>query len=593
MTAALILALALLAGPLDAALPQERPDEPAAGVPAEPVDPPRPGGQLADGTAEAPTASSTPGAEEEDAIAPPRTVAEATAVDLDDLEEQLRELPVEGVEQHRVAWQALAQEVQDAWRRASSGRVAPEVSAAALAVDRDALVRGLTRVTQVLIQRGADPGESEAWVEDLVEADLRDSDSPRTVPRTPAAGEALPLEVLRSSLRPLTLAQAERELAGWVDLLRVQSLAVRNLEVAALESEDADDIDRFNAAGVELRADRQHLIQRVEVVVDAVEEKGGDVDEVRAYLDSVEAPPPVTQWRAALSVARAWITSADGGGALALKILRAVAVFVAAWFLAGLLAKLAEKGMGRIHKASGLLRTFVVQSTRRLALLLGLLIALSQLGLDMTPMLAAIGAAGVVIGLALQNTLSNFASGLLIMTNRPFDVGDFVSTGGVDGLVRSMTLLTTCIETFDGRTVYIPNNKVFGDTITNVSASPRRRVELVFGVAYEDDFRRAQELLREIVGAHEKVQSDPEPVVRLAELGDSSVNFAVWAWVRNEDFLAVRWDLIETVKDRFDAEGITIPFPQRDVHLIPAPADASPTAASVDARAPEEPAATR
>jgi len=207
---------------------------------------------------------------------------------------------------------------------------------------------------------------------------------------------------------------------------------------------------------------------------------------------------------------------------------------------------------------------------RRLTIIIGVLVALSTLGINMTPLVAAIGAAGLVIGLALQGTLGNLASGLMIMIYRPFDTGDIISTAGSLGTVDGMTLMTTAIKTFDNQTIHVPNNMIWGDVITNITANPTRRVDLKFGISYGDDIRKAREVLERIVAGHEKVLADPEPVIRLHELGDSSVNFIVRPWCRTSDYWDVYWDLTAKVKETFDEEGISIPFPQRDVHLIPA-----------------------
>ena len=185
----------------------------------------------------------------------------------------------------------------------------------------------------------------------------------------------------------------------------------------------------------------------------------------------------------------------------------------------------------------------------------------------MGPLLAAIGAAGLVIGFALQGTLSNFASGIMIMVYRPFDVGDVISAAGTTGKVIGMNLVTTLVRTFDNQSIFIPNNKVWGDVITNVTANPTRRVDMKFGIGYGDDIERAREVLLEVVTSHEKVLADPAPVVQVGELGDSSVNFIVRPWSRTEDYWEVFWDVTREVKARFDAEGISIPFPQRDLHV--------------------------
>jgi small conductance mechanosensitive channel len=189
----------------------------------------------------------------------------------------------------------------------------------------------------------------------------------------------------------------------------------------------------------------------------------------------------------------------------------------------------------------------------------------------MTPLVAAIGAAGLVIGLALQGTLGNLASGLMIMVYRPFDVGDLVTTAGVTGKVEGMTLMTTSVKTADNQRIHVPNNKIWGDVITNVTANDTRRVDLTFGIGYDDDITKAKSILKRVVEKHEKVLADPAPVIRVHTLGDSSVNLIVRPWAKTTDYWDVYWDVIEEVKRTFDAEGVSIPFPQRDVHLIPAP----------------------
>ncbi len=223
-------------------------------------------------------------------------------------------------------------------------------------------------------------------------------------------------------------------------------------------------------------------------------------------------------------------------------------------------------GSARLN-LSKLLREFFVNLAGKLVLFLGLLIALSQLGFELGPVLAGLGIAGFVIGFALQDTLSNFASGLMILIYRPFDVGDAVSVAGVTGKVHEMTLVSTTILTFDNQEVVVPNTKIWGDVITNITARSTRRVDMTFGIGYADDIPRAEEILTEVVAAHPKVLADPAPTVKLASLGESSVNFVVRPWANTVDYWDVLFDVTRTVKLRFDEEGVSIPFPQRDVHL--------------------------
>ncbi len=388
-----------------------------------------------------------------------------------------------------------------------------------------------------------------------------------SVPSDPAAAQDLSIDVLRASIRPLTKAQVAEQLDGWLSLLQRECIEVREVEIAALQSDDAEQVAEFNELAVAARATRGRLIERVEVLIDALEDKNGDVDDARAYVESVVVTPPISGWRATWSRTRAWLMSADGGVDLGLRLLRAFGVLAVFWILGRVCARLARAAVSKMHKVSELLRGFVVLSTRRLIVFLGFVFAASQLGFNMGPLLAIIGAAGLVIGLALQGTLSNFASGLLIMIYRPFDIGDLIQVGTTLGKVEGMTLVSTLIQTLDNQTIYMPNNMVWGDVITNVTANKTRRVDMTFGIGYGDDVDRTREVLLEVVKAHDKVLEDPAPMVQVASLSDSSVDFIVRPWTRTEDYWSVYWDLTREVKKRLDREGINIPFPQRDVHI--------------------------
>jgi small conductance mechanosensitive channel len=210
----------------------------------------------------------------------------------------------------------------------------------------------------------------------------------------------------------------------------------------------------------------------------------------------------------------------------------------------------------------------VLSITRSVIIMVGLLIALSQLGISLGPLLAGLGIAGFVIGFALQDSLSNFASGIMILIYKPFDVGDLVEVGTVFGTVRHMSLVNTTVMTVDNQTLIVPNNSIWQNVIKNVTAQDTRRIDMTFGIGYSDDIPKAEKILKEIIETHELVLEDPEPIVRLHELGDSSVNFVVRPWVKTDDYWPVYWDITRAVKLAFDAQGVTIPFPQRDVHVF-------------------------
>ena len=260
---------------------------------------------------------------------------------------------------------------------------------------------------------------------------------------------------------------------------------------------------------------------------------------------------------------------ADDGPTFVFRLLIFLLIIYAFRKLAVIVEKLVNRGLSssKIH-LSQLLNRMITSVVSNLVLILGVLIALSQIGISLGPLLAGLGIAGFVIGFALQDTLSNFASGLMILFYRPFDVGDTVEAGGVFGKVNHMSLVNTTFLTFDNQTIILPNNLVWAGVIKNVTAQKKRRVDLVFGVGYADDVPKVEQVLQEIVAGHEKILDDPEPLIKLHELGDSSVNFVVRPWVESDDYWDVYWDLLRTVKIRFDEEGISIPFPQRDVHLF-------------------------
>lgn len=236
-------------------------------------------------------------------------------------------------------------------------------------------------------------------------------------------------------------------------------------------------------------------------------------------------------------------------------------------------AKLVQKGIDRVLgsarvRISHLLHRMIVSTVRNLIVIFGVLIAISQLGISLGPLLTGLGIAGFIIGFALQDSLANFASGMMILMYRPFDVGDVVEAGGVKGKVSHMSLVNTTFMTFDNQRLVVPNNLIWASVITNLTAQRTRRVDLTVGISYQDDIEKAEAVLLDIISEHEAVLDNPEPTVRVHELGESSVNFIVRPWVKTSDYWDTYWDLTKAIKLRFDKEGISIPFPQRDVHVI-------------------------
>ncbi len=194
--------------------------------------------------------------------------------------------------------------------------------------------------------------------------------------------------------------------------------------------------------------------------------------------------------------------------------------------------------------------------------------AISKLGVQTTSFVAVIGAAGLAVGLALQGSLSNFAAGILLILFKPFKVGNFVKAGGEAGVIVEVGIFTTEMKTPDNVQIIIPNATIMGSAITNVSAHPTRRIDMTLGVGYGDDLNKAKQIMEDLLSADERVLKDPVVTIAVANLGDSSVEFVVRPWVNSADYWAVKSDFIKAVKEKFDAEGISIPYPQSDVHLF-------------------------
>ncbi|GAA0784540.1 mechanosensitive ion channel family protein [Marinobacterium sediminicola] len=249
-----------------------------------------------------------------------------------------------------------------------------------------------------------------------------------------------------------------------------------------------------------------------------------------------------------------------------INIALAIAIFMVGRWVVKLLINLLGR-MLRKTKMDNMLINFVSSIAHALLLLFVVVAALGQLGVDTTSLIALIGAAGLAIGLSLQDSLKNFAAGVMLIVFRPFREGDFVEAGGVSGIVEHITIFNSVFRTGDNREIILPNGKIYSDCIINYSKRDTRRVDMVFGIGYGDDLLKAKRVLMEILEQDERVLKDPAPVVSVAALGDSSVNFNVRPWVKTSDYWAVLWDTTEKVKLEFDRQGISIPFPQMDVHL--------------------------
>ena len=412
----------------------------------------------------------------------------------------------------------------------------------------------------------------------------------------------IPLDELKIKLVPMTSKELFVEADAWFALLRanIHKLSRAKLEVkkenivletatgpdgsaatseeSATEKKVSDDKDKSLEKIAAIRELRTGLVDRLNAVLDELTHKIGHTDDgkeseevytYRRYIKSVGGiEVDVSDTTSARKTIISWLTSKEGGKRWAKNIGYFLLTVLGFWLAGILLSKLAQKTLNLASHTSVIMKKFIVDMLRRVMIFIGLLVGLSALEINVAPVLAIIGATGFVVAFALQDTLSNFASGLMIMLYRPFDVDDVVDVSGVVGKVKSMTLVTTTIMTPDNKLMVVPNNSIWGNIITNVTGSRVRRVDLVFGIGYEADIDKAQQVLEEILSKHALVLREPESKVRLHELADSSVNFICRPWVKTDDYWTVYWEVTRNVKERFDAEGISIPFPQRDVHVF-------------------------
>lgn len=248
-----------------------------------------------------------------------------------------------------------------------------------------------------------------------------------------------------------------------------------------------------------------------------------------------------------------------------LNIVIAIAIIFIGRIVVKWLVKLARKLMVRAD-LDPILVNFLGGIANAVLMLLVIIAALNQLGIDTTSFIAILGAAGLAVGLALKDSLQNFAAGVMLIIFRPFKLGDFIEAGGVTGVVEKITVFSTIMRTGDNREIIVPNGHIYSGAITNYSARDTRRIDMVFGIGYDDDMLKAKQIMETILTSHERVLATPAPAVAVAELADSSVNFNVRPWVNSADYWAVRSELIEKIKLAFDREGISIPYPQMDVH---------------------------
>ena len=247
-------------------------------------------------------------------------------------------------------------------------------------------------------------------------------------------------------------------------------------------------------------------------------------------------------------------------------VLGLIAILVIGRMVAKFVTSIVRKGLGKADVDPTLIG-FVSNLLYMGLMALVVISGLGHLGVNTTSFAAIIGAAGLAIGFALQGSLGNFAAGVMLIVFRPFKAGDFVEAGGVMGVVEEVQVFATIICTVDNKEITVPNGSITGGSIVNYSTKPTRRVDMVFGIGYDDDIKQAKQILEDVVSADQRVLADPPPTIAVSELADSSVNFVVRPWVNSGDYWPVLFDITENVKLEFDKQGVSIPFPQTDVHV--------------------------
>ena len=431
-------------------------------------------------------------------------------------------------------------------------------------------------------------------------------------PKEPTATTTANVDVspgqLNLMVRHMTSDELFVEADGWLVLLKEAAKKVYDTKI--LVREKNDQIDALNAQDnnqtaaeereviqqkltvameekaaileeqTKLRGERKTMVDRLDTVLQNINEKigtdtdGKELDKVlpyRRYIDTVSGISlEVTDAHSAWTTVSGWIMSEEGGIYWLINILKFLAIIFIAMFISKLLSKGARRALEHSPSNSQLLNDFIANIIHKVVMLIGLLVALAALDVNVGPIMAMVGAAGFVVAFALQGTLSNFASGIMLMLYRPYDIGDSVEVAGITGTVKSMTLVSTSIVTADNRMMVVPNNSIWGNVITNATHSETRRVDMTFGIGYNDNIEQAEQIMKKILSGNPLVLKDPEPVVTVNELADSSVNFICRPWVNTADYWTVYGEVTRAVKEQFDAEGISIPYPQMDIHLDPA-----------------------
>ena len=356
-----------------------------------------------------------------------------------------------------------------------------------------------------------------------------------------------------------------------LEALRSSNEARTTAEEAMLAAPgDADAKAAYEAANTAFAAALKEARGLREAAGGRSSEYGQELFEISGLAEDGSAEAAlgmVQQWT---EQGQAWLTE-EGPGAV-IKLVVFLAILGAFRVLSRIAGRVVSRALEASRmNASDLLKRFFVGLAQKAVFFTGLVIALEQVGVPVAPLLAGVGVVGFIVGFALQDTLANFAAGVMILLYRPYDIGNFITAAGESGSVKDMNLVSTTITTPDNQVLILPNSSIWGGVIRNVTRQETRRVDMVIGVAYDADLDQTIKALTEVVKAHDKVLPDPEPVIRVVALGESSVDLVVRPWTKTSDYWDVHFDPHKQIKERLDEEGIGIPFPQRDLHLVSVP----------------------
>lgn len=379
------------------------------------------------------------------------------------------------------------------------------------------------------------------------------------------------IEELELLTKPLTKEELENEAAAWLLLLKAKVSEISKAEIAIRRNDRVGTKEaemELVVKTTKLQDERSLLIDRFHVVLRALEAKGGEVKQYQQYIKAVRGleldwSDPKLLWLMIVD----WSKSSEGGRRWALNIGKFLGIMAASTILSLVVGKIVNIILLKVEHAGNLFRKFIVMLINRGGIVVGFLVSLTALEVSLAPILTLVGGTSFILAFAFQHNLGNLASGLMLMFYKPFDVGDEIELAGIWGFVESITLASTIVKTDNNEIIILPNNSVWDGMITNNTTTGSRRIDLPIRIGFSENIPKVEELLIEIAKSHPKVLEDPKPKTKVASIGDSFITVRIRPWVIPSDYRNVSSDLFRMIKARFDKEGISIPYPQHDVHV--------------------------